>query len=199
MKIVKQNLVIQGNDMGRPWETTMSIYRTTSPMKFLDRMGRISKGFWTYSVIHNKLLLDALETEAEKNIIDPITASLANAVPAPLCAHTSMHVDAYACVCGSVYTYVLMEARAQPWRSHPSCFYKSGLSSILGSPIRLGWLASESRDPLASVFSILGLQTVPRHLAFYMGAGKLNSGPHICMASVLFEWALYLGPKSLFI
>lgn len=106
MKIVKQNLVIQGNDMGRPWETAMSIYRTTSPVKSLDRMGRISKGFWTYSVIHNKLLLDALETEAEKNIIDPITASLANAVPAPLCAHTSMYVRGRLCMCVWVHVYI---------------------------------------------------------------------------------------------
>lgn len=41
--------------------------------------------------------MNALEIEAE-NIIDPITASLADAVQL-LCVHTSMHVEAYACVC----------------------------------------------------------------------------------------------------
>lgn len=54
-------------------------------------------------MIHNKLLMGALETEAEKNIIDLIRASLANVVQL-LCVYTqvcmwiNMHVFGYMCI-----------------------------------------------------------------------------------------------------
>lgn len=58
----------------------------------------------------------------------------------------------------------------------------------------IAWLAVGSRDSLSLFFMVLKNSCTLLHLAFYVGARDLNSGPHDCTSSIFYDWVTCPGP-----
>lgn len=58
----------------------------------------------------------------------------------------------------------------------------------------IAWLAVGSRDSLSLFFMVLKYSCTLLHLAFYVGARDLNSGPRDCTPSIFYDWVTVQAP-----